>query len=127
MTEKQFKRPEVLHGYTLKANTPCGTLYTTLNECEGKLREVRITLGKSGTCYNILFQTIAILISVMLQDGMTREKIKKTLFHQFEGSCGQVFYVEGEKYYSCVHFIINKILEDLGSRGEICLEEKELV
>jgi ribonucleoside-diphosphate reductase alpha chain len=123
MTEKPYKRPEHLTGRTECLKTPCGSLYLTLNEDNGVLREVRLTLGKSGTCYNIMLQTIALFISVMLQSNISREKIKKTLLNQFEGNCGQTIWQEGEKYNSCLHFLINRILEDMASRGEICLEE----
>ena len=119
----KFKRPDVLNGYTQQISTPCGAFYLTLNEHEGKLAEVRMTLGKSGTCYNIMFQTIAILLSVMLQEGIPRSKIKKTLEKQFEGSCGQRIFYKGEEYQSCIDFTITKVLEDLASRGEITLEE----
>ncbi len=118
-----YKRPEVLQGRTEILKTPCGTLYLTLNEDNGVLREVRLTLGKSGSCYNIMLQTIALFISVMLQSNMSREKIKKTLLNQFEGSCGQVSWRDGEPYNSCLHFVINKILEELASRKEITLDE----
>ena len=122
---KEFTRPEVLHGYTPKIPTPCGSLYLTLNEFDGKLCEVRATMGKSGSCYNIMFQTITLLISVMLQSGISRNKIQKTLEHQFEGSCGNIIRYRGEKYHSCIDYIVTKILEDMASRGEITLEEKE--
>ena len=118
------KRPECLTGYTRRLPTPCGSLYLTLNENEGKLCEVRMTLGKSGSCYNIMFQTIALLISVMLQEGVSREKIKKTLENQFEGNCGQVIWYDGAKYHSCIDFVIQKILEDLASRGEVTLGDE---
>lgn len=118
-------RPEVLEGYTLKLPTPCGAFYLTLNEYENKLFEVRCGLGKSGTCYNIVFQTLALLISVILQSNIPREKIKKTLLHQFEGNCGNTIWFKGERYHSCIDFMIQRILEDLGNRGEIKLEEEE--
>ena len=119
-------RPEVLEGYTQRLPTPCGDLYLTLNEDNGSLCEVRAILGKSGTCYNIMFQTLALFLSVMLQEGISREKIKDILLHQFEGRCGQRIVYKGEVYHSCIDYMITKILEDLASRGEIKLgEEKE--
>lgn len=123
--KEKFNRPETLEGYTQRLPTPCGDLYLTLNEDKGTLREVRATLGKSGSCYNILFQTIALLLSVMLQEGISREKIKRTLENQFEGSCGQSIPYKGEVYHSCIDYIITKILEDMASRGEIKLEVSE--
>ena len=122
-----FKRPEVLEGYTQKLETPCGDLYLTLNELERKLYEVRVTMGKSGTCMNIMQQTIALLLSVMLQSGISKEKIHKVLLNQFEGNCGNGTFYKGERYHSCIDFMIKRILEDLASRGEIKIEEEKEV
>jgi len=119
MTEHHWKRPEVMRGRSPKLNTPCGTLYLTLNEDGGILREVRINMGKSGSCIGIMFPTIALFISVMLQSNMSREKIKKTLLKQFDGNCGQVIWQEGERFSSCIDWIITKILEEMANRGEI--------
>jgi len=121
----KFKRPDVLEGYTRKADTPCGTFYLTLNECDNKLCEVRMTLGKSGTCFNIMFQTISLLLSVMLQEGIPKDKIKRTLYNQFGGSCGNVIWHEGEKYHSCIDYAIARMFEDMASRGEITIEEEK--
>lgn len=121
---KDYERPEVLEGRSLQLSTPCGKFYLTLNSDEDKLREIRCTMGKSGSCVNIFFQTIALFISVMLQSNISRDKIKKTLLNQFEGSCGQVIWYKGERYNSCIDFIITKILEDLASRGEVQIEEE---
>lgn len=120
-----YARPEVLNGYSLRLPTPCGKFHLTLNDDGDNLREIRCTMGKSGTCQNILFQTIALFISVMLQSDISREKIKKMLLNQFEGNCGQRIYYKGDQFNSCVDFMITKILEDLGGRGEVEIEEKE--
>lgn len=123
MMETILDRPEVLEGYTPKLETPCGSLYFTLNEYDSKLCEVRVTMGKSGTCMNIMLQTIALLISVMLQSGISREVIKKALLNQFEGNCGQTIWYKGVRYHSCLDWMIQKMLEDMASREEIRLEE----
>jgi ribonucleoside-diphosphate reductase alpha chain len=115
-------RPDVLEGYTQRLPTPCGDLYLTLNECQNSLCEVRMTLGKSGSCTNILFSTIAILISKLLQCGVPKEDIKHLLFHQFGGRCGQKIFHKGEEYFSCIDYVITKMLEDMASRGEISLD-----
>ena len=117
-----MERPECLEGYTQRLSTPCGDLYLTLNEHQGSLCEVRSILGKSGTCYNIMFQTLSMFLSVMLQEGISKEKIKHILLHQFEGRCGQKIFQNGEEYHSCIDYMVIKILEDLASRGEIELE-----
>jgi ribonucleoside-diphosphate reductase alpha chain len=124
---KEFSRPEMLEGYTLEAKTNCGTLFLTLNEFQDKLTEVRMTMGKSGSCFNILLQTIALLISVMLQEGVDKQKIYKTLNHQFEGHCGNQFFYKGDKYYSCLDFAIQRIFEDMANRKEINIEKEETI
>lgn len=121
-----FQRPEVLEGYTPKFNSHCGSLYVNMNPCENKLREVQITLGKCGTCQNLLFRTISLLISVLLQSNIPRENIQKALSHQLEGNCGSGgMFFDGVMYHSCVDFVFRLILQDMASRGEIKLGEKE--
>lgn len=127
MTNLPYKRPELLEGRTDVLKTPCGSLYLTLNEDNGILREVRITLGKSGSCFNIMLQTIALFISVMLQSNMSREKIKKTLLNQFDGGCGQTIWHNGEKFESCIDWIIGQILSEMASREEITFEKETLL
>ncbi len=124
---KEFERPEVLEGYTTKIPTPCGTFYLTLNEYDNKLCEVRMRIGKSGNCQRLLFETISILLSVLLQSNISKEKIQKILYHQFGSNCGnnKIRY-KGEEYHSCIDYVITKIFEDMAGRGEIKLEENTL-
>ena len=125
---QDYERPEVLEGRTIGLKTPCGGFYLTLNEDGNNLREIRMTLGKPGTCQRLLFETIAILLSVLLQSKIPREKIKKALYHQFEGNCGNnKSWHEGEEYHSCINFTITKIFEDMASRGEISFEDDKVV
>lgn len=115
----KWKRPEVLEGFTLSLPTPCGHFYLTLNEDGGRLREIRCEIGKSGNCQRVLFQTIAILISVLLQSNIPREKIVKTLLNQLEANCGNITHHKGEKYYSCVDYLVKRVIEDMVSREGI--------
>ena len=115
----KWKRPEVLEGYTLKLPSPCGSFFLTLNEHEDKLREVRMTIGKSGNCQRLLFETIGILVSVLLQEDIPKEKVAKALVNQLEGCCGNRIYDKGAEYTSCIDFMVQKIIEDMGSREEI--------
>ena len=124
-TTTKFTRPEVLEGRTAKANTPCGSFFLTLNEYNNQLCEVRMLIGKSGNCVRMLFETIAILISVMLQENISKEKITKTLLNQLEANCGNPFFSKDidekgnqVKYKSCIDFAITKIIEDMESRDE---------
>ena len=112
----KFKRPDVLDGYTTMAKTPCGSFFLTLNECDEKLCEVRMLIGKSGNCVRMLFETISILISVMLQENIPKEKITKTLLNQLESNCGNTIWVNNEMYRSCIDYAVTKIIEDMESR-----------
>ena len=120
-----WKRPDTLEGVTTRLRTPCGSMFVTMNECENKLCEIMLTLGKSGTCQNLLFRTISLLVSVMLQSGISREKIVKLLSHQMEGNCGNgKIYFQGTEYRSCIDFVFRRIIEEFASRKEITIEEE---
>lgn len=124
VSQDQFIRPEFLEGYTPRLKTPCGSLFVNFNHCDNKLREVQITLGKSGTCQNLLFRTISLLISVLLQSNVKRDDIVKAISHQLEGHCGNgKIYNDGVQYHSCVDFVLKMMLEDLANRGEVKIEE----
>ena len=113
----QFDRPDVLEGYTLKLPTGhCGSFFLTLNECNNELCEVRMSIGKAGSCTKMLFETVAILISILLQSGMSKEKIKDKLVNRLESYCGNKILAYGEEYHSCIDFSIIRIIEDLESR-----------
>lgn len=115
-----FKRPDTLEGYTLRLATGhCGSFFLTLNEHDDKLCEVRMSIGKAGSCTKMLFETVAILISILLQSGMSKEKIKDKLINRLDSYCGHKILVEGEEYHSCIDYSIKKILEDMLSRGEM--------
>ena len=125
MTETlTIKRPETLEGRTHKIDTPCGSLYLTLNENDSKLYEIRISLGKIGNCARTLLQTIAVLFSVLLQSDIPRSKILKTLENGFDANCANPFYLDGTHYKSCIDLICKTMGEDLLNRGEIALEEE---
>lgn len=117
------ERPEVLEGRTHKIETPCGTLYITLNQLEGKLFEVRIIKGKPGSCLRGMLETIAILLSVLLQAKIPRDKIAKTLLNRVSCNCSEIIRYKGDEYSSCVDYIMKLILEDLLNNGEIKEEE----
>jgi len=122
--KEDWKRPKTLEGTTTKVRTPCGSLYVTMNECDNTLCEVMLTLGKSGTCQNLLFRTISLLVSVLLQSNIPREKIVKLISKQMEGNCGndRIYFNETE-YHSCIDFVFRKIVEELLAREEIKIEE----
>ncbi|MCK9370623.1 hypothetical protein M0R04_11995 [Candidatus Dojkabacteria bacterium] len=124
----KFIREEVLHGYTRKLEPSCGSVFTIFNDDGNTAREVGIIKGKSGCCDNLLLRVISLLLSKLLQSGLSREEIKSILENQFEGNCGNnLIWVDGIKYHSCIDFIFRSILQDMASRGEVKIEEEKEV
>jgi ribonucleoside-diphosphate reductase alpha chain len=64
-----FARPRMMEGRTLKLRLPQGGLYLTANMVEGELKEVFVTLGKSGGDEKADAEAIGRLISLYLQHG----------------------------------------------------------
>jgi ribonucleoside-diphosphate reductase alpha chain len=125
MPNRLVDRPEVLSGRTIRLNSSCGAFYLTLNEHEEKLAEVRMLIGKSGNCQRNLFEVIALLLSVLLQSDIPKEKIVSILEHKLEVNCfNNPSYHEGIRYNSCIDFVVRKILEELVNRKEVALEDE---
>jgi ribonucleoside-diphosphate reductase alpha chain len=122
MEVQEIDRPESLEGRTIKLDTNCGSFFLTLNEHEGKLFEVRCLIGKSGNCQRNLFEVIGILLSVLLQSNIDRDKIRKILETHMEANCTNTIWHEGDRYYSCVDFTVKKMLEEMAAREEIKIE-----
>ena len=110
------KRPDVLHGKTLENKTSCGKLFITLNELDGELGEMRLTMGKSGTCVRAMLELIGILYSVILQiEGIDKEDKLSLLKKHCQGvSCGNKFSIGKESYDSCLDLI-----------GRVCIDEMQ--
>jgi len=107
-------RPPVLSGKTLKAKTQCGSLFVTLNEMDGDLGEIRLNLGKSGSCARAILELIGILYSIILQMDVPKdEKVKLFKKHCLGISCGNPFMIGEDKYTSCLDYIGKKCLEEL--------------
>jgi ribonucleoside-diphosphate reductase alpha chain len=102
-----MKRPPVLSGITYKLSSDCGPVYLTCNKEPGNgLTEVFLKLGKSGHCVSTLLNVIAILVSVLLQLGVPKEKLIKTLTKHFIGvNCGQT--------NSCIDLVGKAIIEEI--------------
>jgi ribonucleoside-diphosphate reductase alpha chain len=64
-----FERPRMMEGRTLKLKLPQGGLYLTANIIEGQLKEVFVTLGKSGGDEKADAEALGRLISLYLQHG----------------------------------------------------------
>jgi len=112
------KRPQVLSGKTIKTKSECGALYVTLNKNDNELFETRFTLGKAGTCQNAMFNTLGVLFSILIQQGIDKEKLIRTLKKHFKGiNCGTPFMWDGQKYLSCLDLIGITIAKELEENG----------
>jgi ribonucleoside-diphosphate reductase alpha chain len=109
------KRPPVLNGKTIKTKTECGALYVTLNKDDnGELYETRFVLGKAGTCQNAMFNTLGVLFSILIQQGIPKDKLIRTLKKHMKGiNCGTPFMRDDKKYQSCLDLIGVLISEEL--------------
>ncbi len=74
-----FERPKVMEGRTLKLKLPQGSIYLTANLVEGEIREVFVTLGKSGADENADAAALGRLISLYLQHGGDIKNVIGTL------------------------------------------------
>lgn len=72
-------RPEDLYGFTRTTNTGNGKLMTTLNYDAQGLREVLLTIGRSGGTINSLAEAIGRLASLALQHGAPQDAVAATL------------------------------------------------
>ena len=108
--ETTYKRPKEIESKTEAIKLECGTLHLTFGyqeEVEGKIVEVRAVIGKSGVCGNILLDSYAKAMSMLLQSPMPRYKIVEKIKKQFKG----VVCSQGEK--SCVNEIALRLLKEL--------------
>jgi len=74
-----FERPRLMEGRTLKLRLPQGGLYLTANIINGELKEVFVTLGKSGGDEKADAEALGRLISLYLQHGGDIESVISTL------------------------------------------------
>ena len=75
----EFDRPRVMVGKTLKLKLPQGGLYVTANIEGERIKEVFVTLGKSGGDEKADTEAIGRLISLYLQEGGDVKNIVSTL------------------------------------------------
>ncbi len=75
----EFERPRLMEGRTLKLNLPQGGLYLTANLVNGELKEVFVTLGKSGGDEKADAEALGRLISLYLQHGGDAKSVVSTL------------------------------------------------
>ena len=74
-----FERPKMMEGRTLKLKLPQGSIYLTANLVEGEIKEVFVTLGKSGADENADAAALGRLISLYLQHGGNMKNVISTL------------------------------------------------
>jgi len=117
------KRPQVLQGKTVKVKTGCGSAYITINkDDDGNLFEVKIVLGKAGSCINTMLYREAILWSIICQLGATKDDLLKLVKKHWLGiSCDNSEKMSDGRFTSCGEMIGRVILEEL-ERGK---EEKK--
>ena len=109
------QRPQTLHGFTMKMNSPLGDLYVTINEDEtGRPFEVFCTLGKAGGAANADAEAIGRLMSLALRSGIPISQVKD----QLRGiSCDRAVGLGPNKVLS--------VPDGIGQAIERYLEEKE--
>jgi ribonucleoside-diphosphate reductase alpha chain len=74
-----FERPRLMEGRTVKLRLPQGGLYLTGNLVNGELKEVFVTLGKSGGDEKADAEALGRLISLYLQHGGDIKNVISTL------------------------------------------------
>ena len=103
---------EVVDGYTKKVPFACGNLYITLNVIDGKPFRVFLKLGKTGACQRALLESIARLVTIMLQEQVTSlDRICKTLIGMTcdKGMVGRP---------SCIHILAQELKSYLPTEEE---------
>jgi ribonucleoside-diphosphate reductase alpha chain len=120
MGQEMRKRPDVLRGKTVKSKSGCGSCYITLNkDDEGNLFEIKLTLGKAGSCINTMLYREAILWSYICQLGATKDDILKLIKKHWMGiSCDNSQKLEDGRMTSCGDVIGRAILEELQDEKE---------
>jgi ribonucleoside-diphosphate reductase alpha chain len=76
---EEFERPKMMEGRTVKLRLPQGGIYVTANVDNGELKEVFVTLGKSGGDEKADAEALGRLISLYLQHGGDIKNVVSTL------------------------------------------------
>ena len=113
------KRPVTPHGKTDKIKTGCGTLYLTLKrDEEGSPMELRIQMGKSGSCVRSMLEVIGILLSIIFQNVETEDAVNALKKHLRGVNCGTEYREGDKRYSSCLDKIAQKVLVELKEEQE---------
>jgi ribonucleoside-diphosphate reductase alpha chain len=83
---KEVSRGKILQGRTFQYQSGCGTIYVTVNHTKTKqIREVFVTVGKSGSCMQAHAAAEGRLSSLFLRSG---GNVDKLINHLTGLSCG---------------------------------------
>jgi len=114
--ETNWKRPKVIPSETEHIVLEnCGTLHLTLGTEDERLIEVRAVIGKNGICGNVLLDSLAKSLSILLQTDYPRYKICEKLKRQFLPDTKGNKIVCGQTGKSCVEEIAERIVKILES------------
>jgi len=115
-------RPTTLKGWTIKKNTACGPIYSTINfDEEGQPFEVFINMGKAGTCANSQSESLGRMVSLALRCGIPASYIIK----QLQGiSCHSPLGLGENKILSCADAVAKAIRSHMASNGNETIREK---
>ncbi len=87
---KPRERQSVLTGKTYRMETPIGTAYVTINECDGEPYEVFINVGKGGSDVAAVSEALGRLCSLELQtpSPLSARDRAKEIVHKLRGISG---------------------------------------
>ncbi len=110
------KRPDIIHGATVKTITGCGPLYVTINYDEnGKPFEIFNSIGKSGGCAQSQTESTGRMVSLALRSGIGAEEI----ISQLKGIRCNIPYGFGTNIiYSCADAIGRALEKSLNEKNE---------
>jgi hypothetical protein len=98
-------RPKSIQGETIVMNSPCGKIFVTLNDDPetGRLIEIFVRFGKSGTCASLVANALTMVTSYGLRSGMdVNDAIRGLIGH---GCHKAPVHDGGETIMSCVDAI----------------------
>lgn len=70
-----MERPVSVHGQTTRLTTGCGKIYGTISNLEETYQEIFLRMGKQGGCALCFLDSIARLISLGMNQTLTRDLV----------------------------------------------------
>ncbi len=116
------KRPDIIHGITIKTITGCGPLYVTINYDEnGRPFEIFNSIGKSGGCAQSQTESTGRMVSLALRSGIDTEEI----INQLKGIRCNIPHGFGDNIiYSCADAIGKALEKSLLENGNLKISHK---